>query len=91
MEVELPSESFYVIHIYNEKPTSNYSTKLSLERFLDLQLNLDKPILFLRDFNLHHSSWNPLVQNDSPLANKLAQYLDNANAQLLISPSIIEQ
>lgn len=91
LEVELSSESFYVVHIYNEKPTSHYSTKLTVERFMDLQLRLDKPMLFLGDFNLHHSSWNPLVQNSSPLANKLAQYLDNANAQLLNSPSIIEQ
>lgn len=90
LEVELSSESFFVIHIYNEKPTSHYSTRLTMERFFDLQLKLDMPILFLGDFNLHHSSWNPLVQNNSQLANKLAQYLDNAKAQLLNSLSIIE-
>lgn len=91
LEVEIPTESFYVIHIYNEKTTSHYSIKLTVERFLDLHLILDKPFLFLGDFNLHHSHWNPMVQNNIPLANKFVKYLDEINAQLLNRPSIIEQ
>ena len=91
LEVVLPSESFYVIHIYNEKPTSDYSTQLTLERFLDQQLKLDKPFLFLGDFNLHHPTWNPLVQNSTLLANRLVQYLDKTNAHLLNNSSVIEK
>lgn len=91
LELRLSCEAFYVVNMYNEKPTLNLLSQLTLQRFLDLNPQMDKPFLFLGDVNLHHSSWNPEVQNNTLLANNLVRYLDSARAQIIINSAIIEE
>ena len=76
LEVDLPGEAFYIIHIYNEKPLTPSFSQHTVQRFLNSQLQLDKPFLLLGDFNLHHSSWNALIQTFNPLAISFANYLE---------------
>lgn len=61
LEVDLPGKAFYIICIYNEKPLTPSFSHYTVQRFLNLQLQLDKPFVLLGDFNLHHPLWNPLV------------------------------
>ena len=91
LEVDLPGEAFYIIHIYNEKPLIPSLMHYTVQQFLNLKVLLDKPFILLGDFNLHHQLWNPLIQTTNPLSNSLVEYLELNDAQLINSASVVEE
>lgn len=91
LEVSHPQESFLIIHIYNERSRDQHEHRNTVQRFLNLQLPASLPFLLLGDFNLHHPSWNPLVQAPSLQAEQFANYLEQINAHQLMDPFVIEE
>lgn len=91
LQIDLPQESFYVVHIYQEKSRWQGEGRHTIQRFLDLNLQLDKPFLLLGDLNIHHPWWNHSVTNITQAAQSLVDYLSFHNAKLLISPTEIER
>lgn len=91
LEVTASSESFFIIHIYNEKPTTDIYNKYTIERFLDNREVINKPFLLLGDLNLHHTSWNPQTRYSSAIAEQLVNFLDKNHALPLMNFSIIEE
>ncbi len=84
-------ESFYIIHIYNEKSNVEGVNQTTFQRFLELDLYLDKPFLFLGDLNLHHPWWNPLISNPVSQATRLSNFLQHHKASLLVNSEVIEE
>ena len=90
-EVTTHLESFLIIHVYNEKPTSPGETHTTLQRLFQAQIQINMPFLLLGDLNLHHSWWNPMVSNPSSQATELFQFLKGFEANLLVEPEVIEE
>ena len=90
LEISIPHETFYILHIYNEKPTTTSEKRTTIQRFLDNFVSYDKPFLFLGDFNLHHPDWNPIATNPSQDANHLANLIDQNRGRALMNAKIIE-
>ena len=84
-------ESFYIIHMYNEKSSLEGVSQTTFQRFLELDLSLDKPFLLLGDMNLHHPWWNPLITNPNSQATKLYEFLQYHKASLLVDSEVIEE
>jgi retrotransposon-encoded endonuclease len=81
-------EPFYLAHIYNEKrpPNSGYTTKTTEAL---RALRLEKPLIIIGDFNLHHPWWNPVAETSTE-ATALVEWLQHKKATYLVDPEALE-
>lgn len=91
LELFLPEESFFIIHIYNEKPLNDEETRTTVQRLIDIPIKLQKPFILLGDLNLHHPWWNPFISNPSTQAESFITFLRRYHTRLLNDAQVIEE
>ena len=78
------SEAIQVINIYNEKSLEIDCNEYTVKRKLH-EIVPDKNTILCGDLNAHHSWWNSAITN-SKNADKLIDWLDNYDFELLNEP-----
>ena len=78
------SETIQVVNIYNEKSLEIDCNKYTVERKLH-EIVPDKNTILYGDLNAHHSWWNSIITNPKN-ADKLIDWLDNYEFELLNEP-----